>query len=405
MRKAGRGAVVAATEGRESWRDRPGDCGGQVRGGAALFTALAAGIALPLLAAVLPDDRADALYHAYDGGGVKVTGPSLQILKRIGQSLALSGNYYVDAISSASIDVITTASPYSERRTETSAGLQYLAGKSIMSLGYTHSDESDFDANSAYFNISQSMFGDLTTVTLGYSLGWDTVGKTGQPDFSEDVDRQQYRVGLSQILSRDWIVDLAYEGITDEGFLNNPYRSVRYLDPTTPIGYSYEPEQYPHTRTSNAFAVRSKYFLPYRAALHGEYRFYDDTWGIRAHTAEVGYTHPWKERWIFDVKYRYYTQGHADFYSDLFPRAQAQNFLARDKELSSFDSHTLGVGASYEFLRDRSGIERGTLNLSYDHILFAYDDFRDLTVAMTPGEEPQYDFTAGVLRLYLSVWY
>lgn len=398
MRKAGREAAVAAIDPYRA-------CAGQVRGWTLLLPALAAGVTLPLLAAVLPDDRADALYHAYDGGGVEVTGPSLKLLKRIGQSLALSGNYYVDAISSASIDVVTTASPYTEKRTETSLGLQYLAGKSIMSAGYTHSDENDFDANSAYFNISQSMFGDLTTVTLGYSLGWDTVGKTGQADFSEDVDRQHYRVGLSQILTRDWIVDLGFEAITDEGFLNNPYRSVRYLDPTTPVGYSYEPEQYPHTRTSSAFAVRSKYYLPYRAALHGEYRFYDDTWGIRAHTAEIGYTHPWRERWIFDLKYRFYAQDHADFYSDLFPRAQAQNFLARDKELSTFNSHTLGFGASYEFLRDRAGLQRGTLNLSYDHILFAYDDFRDLTVAAAPGEEPLYDFSAGVLRLYLSVWY
>ncbi|MCK5481981.1 MAG: hypothetical protein KAJ06_12565, partial [Gammaproteobacteria bacterium] len=63
---------------------------------------------LPSRAGVLPDDRADALYHSYDGGGVEITGPSVLILKKIGQNVALSGNYYVDSVSSASIDVVTS---------------------------------------------------------------------------------------------------------------------------------------------------------------------------------------------------------------------------------------------------------------------------------------------------------
>ena len=376
-----------------------------LRKGTLLSIASTAGIVLPLFAAVLPDDRADIMYHAYSGGGVEVNGPSLMVQKQLGQSAAVSGNYYVDAVTSASIDVVTTASPYTEKRSEQSVGLQYLAGKSTMSAGYSRSSENDYDANSAHFNISQSMFGDLSTVTLGYSYGRDEVGKTGQADFSEDADRQQFRISLSQILTRDWIVDLGYEAITDEGFLNNPYRSVRYLDPTSSKGYSYEAEQYPFTRTSNALSIRSKYYLPYRAALSGEYRFFNDTWGIQAHTLGLGYTHPWKDRWMIDLRYRFYTQTKADFYNDLFPRAQAQNFLARDKELSTFNSHSIGIGASYEFVRSWNAIDRGTINLGYDHILFAYDDFRNLTVDAAPGEEPLYDFSADVIRLYMSVWF
>ena len=41
-------------------------------------------------AGVLPDDRADALYHSYDGGGVEITGPSLMVLKKFGQTLTPS---------------------------------------------------------------------------------------------------------------------------------------------------------------------------------------------------------------------------------------------------------------------------------------------------------------------------
>ena len=355
---------------------------------------------------VLPEDRADALYHSYDGGGVEVNGPSLLVRKAFGQNVSVSAKHYVDAISSASIDVVTTASPYAEERTETSLGIDYLAGESTMSLNVTTSSENDYEAKTYAFGINMDMFGDLTTVSLGYSLGQDEVGKTGQADFSAEVDRQSYRVGLSQILTRDWRMEFGLETITDEGFLNNPYRSVRYLDPANPKGYSYEPEVYPRTRTSNAVSIRTSYHLPWRAALKGEYRYFTDTWGIRAHNAEIGYTHPVGDHWTVDLSYRYYTQTAADFYADIFPRQQAQNYLARDKELSTFRSHIFGGAVSYEF--EPQGwrfIDRGSLTASYDHMLFRYDDFRDITQHGLAGEEPLYDFSAGVMQLYLSIWY
>ena len=362
---------------------------------------------LPTMAGVLPDDRADALYHSYDGGGVEITGPSVLVLKNVSQNFALSGNYYVDSISSASIDVVTTASPYSEKRTEYSLGVDYLHGNSVMAVSYTNSDEDDYQANTASFGISMDMFGNMTTVNMGYARGWDVVGNNNDPDFSEDVDRQNYRIGLTQVITKDLLMEFNYEGITDEGFLNNPYRSVRYLDPTSPIGYSYEPEVYPNTRTSNAFAVRSLYYLPYRASTYAEYRFFDDTWGIRAHNAEIGYIHPLSSGWLFEARYRYYTQNSADFYSDLFPRRDSQNFLARDKELSNFSSNTLGFSVSYDFVQNGwRWIDRGSVNLSYDHIWFNYDDFRDLRDTSAPvGDEPLYKFSADVAQFFVSIWF
>ncbi len=42
----------------------------------------AAMLASVAVAQVLPEDRADALYHSYDGGGVKITGPSILLRKK-----------------------------------------------------------------------------------------------------------------------------------------------------------------------------------------------------------------------------------------------------------------------------------------------------------------------------------
>lgn len=359
-----------------------------------------------ILAAILPEDRIDALYHGYDGGGVRITGPSYMLRKQIGGSSSVAMNHYVDSISSASIDVVTAASPYSEKRTENSVGVDFLRNKVTMDVGASASRENDYDADTFSFNIGQDMFGDMTNVSMGYSFGKDTVGRRGDPAFSEDVRRQHYRVGLTQVMSRNLLIDLRWETITDEGYLNNPYRSVRYLDPDTPAGYAFEPEVYPRTRDSNAASIGALYYLPYRASLRGEYRWFEDSWGIRADTYEVGYAHPVRERWILDLKYRRYRQTSADFYGDLFSARSAQNFLARDKELSTFSSAAIGVGVSYQFLSGGRGfIERGSVSMSYDHLRFDYDDFRNLTRGGAPGEEPLYGFTADVTQFYFSLWY
>ena len=64
-----------------------------------------------------PRTRAEAMFHVYNGGGVTATGPALLVRKSLADTVSLSGSYYVDAVSNASIDVVTTASPYKETRT------------------------------------------------------------------------------------------------------------------------------------------------------------------------------------------------------------------------------------------------------------------------------------------------
>lgn len=203
------------------------------------------------------------------------------------------------------------------------------------------------------------------------------------------------------------IVNIGYEGVTDEGFLNNPYRQVRYLDTSAARGYSYEPEIYPRTRTSSAGAIRAMYYLPYRASVKAEGRVYTDTWGIDAWNMELGYTHPLPKGVTLEAKYRFYSQTAADFYSDLFERQTAQNFIARDKELATFTTHTVGAGLSYEFEAHWiPGVKKGEVNLFYDYIKFDYDDFRDATATgVAPGEEPLYGFDSHVIRFFVSFWY
>jgi len=362
-------------------------------------------ISTPGEAGVLPDDRADILYHLYSGGGVEIDGPSILVRKQVGKSLSFVGNYYVDMISSASIDVVTTASPYDEERTQWSLGMDYLRGNTTMSMSYTSSVESDFDAKTYTFGVSQDMFGDMTTLSLTYSYGDDLIGRSDDPTFERENKRQLYGIGLTQILTRNLIATMNFQTITDEGYMNNPYRTVRYVDPNNPIGYSYEPELYPNTRTTNALGFRARYYLPYRAAVQAEYRIFTDTWDIDSHTLAISYVHPWRD-WVFEVKYRWHDQTGASFFQDLFPRSEATNFRGRDKELSPLNSQTVKLFASYEFLSHGwSFVERGTINFSASFLSIEYDEFRDLRGSEPVGEEPLYQLDANVFQFFVSFWY
>jgi hypothetical protein len=373
-------------------------------------------ITVPVLAGVLPDDRADVLWHVYNGGDITVEGPELLVRKKVGDNLSLTAGYYEDMISSASIDVKLSASPYHEVRKQENVGADYQHGKTTYSVGYIHSREPDYIADTTFYSVSQDMFGDLTTLTMGYRRAWDNIYRDiktpeGQiindPTFHQIANHRGYSLSLSQILTRNTILGVNYELLTDQGYLANPYRKIRYLSPGSGEGFTLADQVYPNTRTSSAASVQLKYFLPYRAAITGQYRFYSDTWGVKAHTAELDYTHPWK-RLIFEGSLRFYKQGHADFYSDLFPRADYQNFMARDRELAAFTSTTVGVGASYEFaVPFVKSLAKNTFNVRVDHMMINYSDFRNALLAGTygAGNEPLYKLNANIFQVFVSIWY
>lgn len=367
------------------------------------------------LAAVLPDERIDVLYHGYDGGGAQIDGPSILVRKNIGTSVSVAANYYVDMVSSASIDVVTQGSKYSEERKENGFSGQYMIDRSTISLGYVSSKENDYTASTYSFGVDQSFFGDLTTLGFGVSFGEDVVGQNTDPTYERNLQRRKYSISASQIVTKNLLASLSFDSVSDqciditeeESCLNNPYRSVRYLSGTG--GYLYQAELYPHTRNSDALGLRAVYYLPYRASIRMEARQFADSWGIDADNIELRYLHPYREQWLLEVKYRMYKQNGADFYADLFPYRDAQNFLARDKELSPFSSTTFGLGVTYKIPAGTiPWFEKSTANLYWDRFDIDYDDFRDASVLPTEyaaGEEPLYSLQADVIRFYLSFWF
>jgi len=376
-------------------------------------------LARPGGGAVLPDDRADIFYSDYRGGGMDITGESVLVRKKFSENFSAEANYFIDKVSGASIDVLSQASVIKDERKQKSVSLDYIHDKTQYNFSYTDSSERDYTSNTLHFGLSQDMFGDLTTISLGFTDSRDKVGENDGSANSPAVvwlghaESRSYQGGLSQIVTKSLITGVTLEVITDQGYLANPYRSIRYDAPGT-LGYALGAQVYPNTHTSTAVEGRAKYFLPYRAAASVSYRFYSDTWGVHGNTIELGYTQPISNLWILEGRVRHYNQNHATFYSDLFSQANAQNFEARDQDLAAQVDNTFGVKATYAFLPDGWKIfKRGTVTFDYSHIQFKYDDFRNIkyfndTAAggnYAPGTEPLYSFGANVYQVYISMFF
>jgi hypothetical protein len=365
---------------------------------------------------VLPDNRADVFYSKYSGGGMDITGYSATARAKITENFALEANYFIDKVSGASVDVLSQASVIKDERKQKSGTIEYLRDKTTYTASYMSSVERDYVSDTASFSLSQDMFGDLTTVTLGFANTKNKVGENNGTANDPNVAwlghalTRAYSGGVSQIITKNFIAGANLQVITDAGYLANPYRSIRYLDPTNPKGYSLATQVYPETHTSTAVQVQGKYYLPYRAAVTALYRYYTDTWGVVGNTYEIDYTHPVRNRWIFEGRVRYYKQSAATFYSDLFPFAGSQNFTARDQNLAALDNTTIGAKVTYAFLPDGwRFFKRGTVTLDASRIRFNYRDFRDIkdfgVPAFGPGAEPLYQFNANVFQVFVSMYF
>ena len=342
-------------------------------------------------AAVLAEDRADLMYHRYQGGGITVDGPSVLVRKKFGESLAATANYYIDNITSASIDVVVSgASRYAERREQKSLALEYLRGKTTYSASYTNSKENDYRADTYSLSVSQDMFGDLTTVSFGYAQGLDKIGSSVDPTFADEIERRNYRPArLVQLRDRDR-AGLPAEPVPLHAF---PQRGRHVFARTG----SFPPHAHQQRRLADAQV------LPALAGggagavplLHRHLGHQCPHGQPRVHPSAV------EPLGVF----RLVPLLHADGRHVLERSVPAR----RLPELHG--THTIGIGASYEFPVEWAGswLQKGSANLRVNHMMVDYSRFRDLRDfppgTATPGTEPLYALDANFLTFYVSFFF
>lgn len=331
-----------------------------------------------------PKDEMEAGYNYYSGGGTTVQGPAVIVQKDILNGGSVKAGYNVDMVSSASIDVVTQASPYKESRQEYSLGTSLLRGDTLMGLDYINSRESDYTSDTLSIGMAHDLFDKNMTFNLRVARSWDMVGNNNDPAFGwKDFNRTVYSTGITQSLTPRWLIQFNYEATADEGFINNPYRSAITSDGG--LG-GLVPENYPDARTGHAWAVRTSYGIPSASSGEGpggiigsvqlDYRYYRDSFDVQSQTGKISLQGYFSADWLLGVFYQYYRQGAASFYGDRVPSNQF--YKARDKELSQYRDHWVGASVKFKPKTVQWGwVKNPYVQLDSSLIQFNYDDFTD----------------------------
>jgi hypothetical protein len=153
------------------------------------------------------------------------------------------------------------------------------------------------------------------------------------------------------------------------------------------------PENNPRTRSSRAIKMGAIGEIMPRTSLHVDYRYFYDTWEIKAHTFEIGGSRYFGESFLIDGYLRYYRQSKALFYSD---NATTQTlYISRNRQLSTYDDITPGVRVTYTYKQVPGQYEvKGHLNYEYQR--FKFSDFTDIRTGQL------YSYGAHVLQLLVT---
>ncbi|WP_276091017.1 DUF3570 domain-containing protein [Pedobacter sp. JY14-1] len=285
----------------------------------------------------------------------------------------------IDHYSSASSDKIdpATLSSASSADTRIYPSLDWTRTneKTGNSFGFTasYSGEYDYQSIGGAFHLSRlskdkntqfdwrvQAFLDTWTVILPVEL------RAGNREHEGSSPRNSFSssISLSQVISQRLQGELVLEPAYQHGLLATRYQRNYFTDG------SVQAETLPSDRYKLPVALRLNYFLADRFILRTFYRYYMDSWGIRAHTAEL--ETPVKLSPFFSVSpfYRYSQQSGARYFAPYGQHQNGERYFTSDYDLSGLNSSFFGAGIRIVPPKGVLGWQRlNALELRYGHYL------------------------------------
>lgn len=298
----------------------------------------------------------------------------------IGKSLTASVNLVRDMISGASPiynakneqgqvqQVISGASPSSscgasicEQRDAISSGLSYFLDSAAINVGGGFSREHDYTSRYFNTNMSLDLNKKLTTLNFGASVAFDEIAPSPSAWNSRDMDfkshktSQQYLLGVTQVIDKDSLFQSNITFAYHSGFLSDPYKWVAFYNGNDFSDFQQDlrPKEKFQWAWLNQYVRHFGQFND--AALHLDYRFSTDSWGVNAHTFEASWHQPIIDNWQIIPRFRYYSQNQADFYQPMFTGDSTQyTAYSSDYRLAGFGAFSGGIKLSKEFTQIKS---------------------------------------------------
>ena len=266
----------------------------------------------------------------------------------------ISSEWSVEA--GATSDTVSGASPayYSQQLTEmhdkrTSRQLQLTRyfSRGSLTVGGSYSSESDYFSQGYSVSGSVSTEDKNTTFSFGLGSSDDRINapKGVAPVINDYKKTTDVMFGITQVMSIHDIAQLNISYSDGYGDYSDPYKLF---------------DNRPRNKSQTAVLTRWNHYFPqYDGTGHFSYRYYTDSFGIKAHTLGAEYVQPLSSGWTVTPEVRLYSQTAAKFYVDptsptgptyptgyspfSSPSFPVTTIVSEDQRLSAFGAITYGV--------------------------------------------------------------
>ena len=233
--------------------------------------------------------------------------------------------------------VIMSGASIADTRTDVSVTTRYYYDRGNAGFNYTRSDEDDYQSDAISLDASLNSADGLRTYSGAISASQDdiepTQGSVPTNTLKDEKDIRSAWIGVTQIVSQRAIVKFGLSYTYRDGFLTDPYKL-----------HDKRPDQRKEWAASAGYR---HFFIDANAALHADYRYFDDDWGISSHTVDLAWHQNLGNSTRLIPFLRYYTQDKADFFDNIADLEA--RYYADDYRLSAFGAITAGLRAQHEF--------------------------------------------------------
>ncbi|MFK7976938.1 MAG: DUF3570 domain-containing protein [Halioglobus sp.] len=227
--------------------------------------------------------------------------------------------------------VILSGASIEDTRTEVSVTTRYFYERGNAGFSYTNSDEDDYSSDAFSLDASFNSEDGLTTYGAAVSVSSDdiepTQGAVPTNTLEDEKDIRSAWVGVTRIVSKQAMVRFGISYTYRDGFLTDTYK---FRDS--------RPDERKEWTLGGGYR---RFFTERDAALHVDYRYFDDDWDVVSHTLDVAWVQNFGDDLQVTPFLRYYTQDEAEFFANVVDQEQA--FFADDHRLSAYGAFTYGV--------------------------------------------------------------
>jgi hypothetical protein len=275
---------------------------------------------------------------------VRVHSPSIAVVAPVAGDWSIEGTLTADDVSGATPryhTAVSGASRMDDDRKAGDASVTRYFRRGTVSAGAAYSTEHDYVSRALSLNGTLSSEDNNTTWAFGVAGSRDRIDPVNHIVVNERRRTASVLAGVTRVLSPNDIGQLTLTRTNGSGYYSDPYKLF---------------DERPRSRRQNTVLVRWNHYLDGTGGTSRlSYRYYSDSFGIRAHTLGGEYVQPVGDGWTVVPELRLYTQRAAAFYYDPvydsalgepFPpvfSAQPGRFSSPDQRLAGFGAVTVGV--------------------------------------------------------------